>query len=207
MGFYDDKVLPRLVDRVCGMAELRPLRQEVVQGLRGDVVEIGFGSGLNLRYLDADEVDKLLVIEPNDTARRLGEERTARSDVPVEFLGLDGQALPLEDGSVDAVLSTFSLCTIPDVEAALGEIGRVLRPGGELHFLEHGLSPDPKVARWQHWLTPIQRKVAGGCHFDRPIADLVTGAGLEMTALRNTYLKGPKFPGYIFLGTADEILT
>jgi len=204
MGFYDDKVLPRLVDRVCGMAELRPLRQEVVQGLRGDVVEIGFGSGLNLRYLDADEVDKLLVIEPNDTARRLGEERTARSDVPVEFLGLDGQALPLEDGSVDAVLSTFSLCTIPDVEAALGEIGRVLRPGGELHFLEHGLSPDPKVARWQHWLTPIQRKVAGGCHFDRPIADLVTGAGLEMTALRNTYLKGPKFPGYIFLGTATK---
>jgi len=204
MGFYDDKVLPRLVDRVCGMAELRPLRQEVVQGLRGDVVEIGFGSGLNLRYLDADEVDKLLVIEPNDTARRLGEERTARSDVPVEFLGLDGQALPLEDGSVDAVLSTFSLCTIPDVEAALGEIGRVLRPGGELHFLEHGLSPDPKVARWQHWLTPIQRKVAGGCHFDRPIADLVTGAGLEMTALRNTHLKGPKFPGYIFLGTATK---
>jgi len=204
MGFYDDKVLPRLVDRVCGMAEIRPLRQEVVQGLRGDVVEIGFGSGLNLRYLDADEVDKLLVIEPNDTARRLGEERTARSDVPVEFLGLDGQALPLEDGSVDAVLSTFSLCTIPDVEAALGEIGRVLRPGGELHFLEHGLSPDPKVARWQHWLTPIQRKVAGGCHFDRPIADLVTGAGLEMTALRNTHLKGPKFPGYIFLGTATK---
>jgi len=204
MGFYDDKVLPRLVDRVCGMAELRPLRQEVVQGLRGDVVEIGFGSGLNLRYLDADEVDKLLVIEPNDTARRLGEERTARSDVPVEFLGLDGQALPLEDGSVDAVLSTFSLCTIPDVEAALGEIRRVLRSGGELHFLEHGLSPDPKVARWQHWLTPIQRKVAGGCHFDRPIADLVTGAGLEMTALRNTHLKGPKFPGYIFLGTATK---
>ena len=204
MGFYDDKVLPRLVDRVCGMAELRPLRQEVVQGLRGDVVEIGFGSGLNLRYLDADEVDKLLVIEPNDTARRLGEERTARSDVPVEFLGLDGQALPLEDGSVDAVLSTFSLCTIPDVDTALREVRRVLRSGGELHFLEHGLSPDPKVARWQHWLTPIQRKVAGGCHFDRPIADLVTGAGLEMTALRNTHLKGPKFPGYIFLGTATK---
>jgi ubiquinone/menaquinone biosynthesis C-methylase UbiE len=204
MGFYGDKVLPRIVDKVCGTGEIRALRREVVDGLQGKVVEIGFGSGLNLRYLEADEVEKLLVIEPNETARRLAESRIAESAVPVDFLGLDGQALPLEDSSVDAVLSTFSLCTIPDVKGALREVRRVLRPGGELHFLEHGLSPDPKVARWQHRLTPLERRIAGGCHFDRPIADLVTAAGLEVTALRNTHLKGPKFPGYIYLGIATK---
>jgi SAM-dependent methyltransferase len=156
---------------------------------------------LNLRYLP-DAVTRVQAVEPSELARKLAAARVAQATVPVEFVGIDGEALPLEDDSADAVLSTFTLCTIPDAAAALGEIRRVLRPGGTFHFLEHGLCPEPKVARWQHRLTPIQRRLAGGCHFDRPIDDLVSASGLEITKLRNTALKGPKTPGYLYVGTA-----
>lgn len=203
MGFYERVVLPRVIDRVCGVGEIRPLRGEVAAGLRGDVVEIGFGSGLNVRHLP-DGVTRVKAVEPSATARRLAEGRVARAGVPVEFVGLDGEALPLEDESADAVLSTFTLCTIPGVATALQEVRRVLRPGGTFHFLEHGLCPDPKVAKWQHRLTPIQRRIAGGCHFDRPIEDLVVDSGLEMAELRNTTLTGPKTMGYLYLGTARK---
>jgi SAM-dependent methyltransferase len=123
--------------------------------------------------------------------------------VTVEFVGLDGQALPLPDDCADAAVTTFTLCTIPDVPGALGELSRVLRPGGRLHFLEHGLSPDPKVAAWQHRLTPIQRRVCGGCHFDRPIAQLIAGAGFRIVTLENYYLAGPKTPSYLYQGVAE----
>lgn len=203
MGFYERVVLPRIIDKVCGTGEIRPLRQEVAEGLRGDVVEIGFGSGLNLRHLP-EGVDKLLAVDPAETGQRLAADRIARSKVDVEFVGLDGAELPLEDASVDAALCTFTLCTIPDVDQALAEVRRVLRPGGEFHFLEHGLSPEPKVARWQHRLTPIEKRIAGGCHFNRPIRTLVEDSGLEITAFRNHQMKGPKWAGYLSLGTARK---
>lgn len=115
--------------------------------------------------------------------------RVAASSVPVDYVGLDGQDLPLDDGSVDHVLTTWTLCTIPDVERALGEIRRVLRPGGALHFVEHGRAPDPKVARWQDRLTPIQRRIAGGCHLNRPIDELIAGVGLDVGRIDNYYLR------------------
>lgn len=134
--------------------------------------------------------------------KRLAARRLAACPIPVEFIGVEGEALPLDDQSVDGALSTFTMCTIPDVARALRELHRVIRPGGELHFLEHGLSPDPRVARWQHRLTPIQRRLFGGCHFDRPVDQLIAASGFEITSLENHYLKGPKTSGYLYEGVA-----
>ena len=122
--------------------------------------------------------------------------------MPIEYVGLDGEHLPLDDASVDHVLSTWTLCTIPDVGAALAEVRRVLRPGGALHFVEHGRSPDAAVARWQERLDPLQRRLVGGCHLTRPIDELIRASGLEMTQLRNHYLRGPKVFGYLYIGAA-----
>lgn len=203
MGFYREQVLPRIVDKACGVKEISALRARVVGGLRGEVLEIGFGSGLNLPYLPA-AVDRILAVDPAVTGQRLAARRLAECSIPVDFVGLEGEDLPLDDQSADAALSTFTMCTIPDLTRALREVHRVLRPGGELHFLEHGLSPDPPVAKWQHRLTPIQRRLFGGCHFDRPIDQLLTNSGFEITVLRNQYLKGPKTPGYLYEGVARK---
>ncbi len=200
---YEGQVLPRIVDKACGRKDIAPLRARVTEGLRGDVVEIGFGSGLNLPHLP-NTVERLLAVDPAVTGQRLAAQRLAASRIPVEFVGLDGADLPLDDQSADAVLCTFTLCTIADVERALAEVHRVLRSGGEFHFLEHGLSPDPPVAKWQRRLTPMQRRVCGGCHFDRPIAELIRGSGFDITTMRNHYLKGPKTPSYLYEGIAQK---
>lgn len=143
-------------------------------------------------------------VEPANSGRSLAANRVAASAVPVDYVGLNGEDMPLEDASVDHVLTTWTLCTIPNVTRALGEVRRVLRPGGALHFIEHGLSPDPKVARWQDRLTPIQRRVFGGCHLNRPIDDLVRGSGLEVSQLENFSAKGPRPFGYMFEGVATK---
>ena len=151
-------------------------------------------------------VRRVWAVDPTTVGRKLAAERVAASPVPVEYVGLDGEQLPLEDGSVDHVLTTWTLCTIPDVGRALAEVHRVLRPGGVLHFLEHGRSPDPKVARWQDRLTPSQRRLFGGCHLNRPIDQLVAGSGLEVTELEKFNLPepGPKAMGYMFEGVATK---
>jgi ubiquinone/menaquinone biosynthesis C-methylase UbiE len=143
-------------------------------------------------------------VDPSAVARKLAADRIAASAVPVDYVGVDAQALPLEDATVDYVVSILTLCTIPSAERALAEIRRVLRPGGAFHFAEHGLSPQETVARWQHRLTPLQRRVFGGCHINRPIDRLVARAGLELTRLDNYYLKGPHAFGYMFDGVAAK---
>jgi ubiquinone/menaquinone biosynthesis C-methylase UbiE len=143
-------------------------------------------------------------VDPATGGRWLAAKRLANSPVPVEYADIDGQTLPMESGSIDHVLTTWTLCTIPDVERALGEIARVLRSGGALHFAEHGRSPDPPVARWQDRLTPIQRMVFGGCHLNRPIDQLIGACGLELTELRTFYMRGPKIFGYTFQGIAAK---
>jgi SAM-dependent methyltransferase len=202
MAWWKDRIVPHLVNRMCARHDFDEPRRRALAGLRGVVVEIGFGSGHNLAHYPPT-VDRVLAVEPSNVARRLAEPRLEAASVPVEFAGLDGQHLDLADDAVDGAVSTFTLCTIPDAHRALREVMRVLRPGGRLHFLEHGLSPDPDVAAWQHRLTPIQRRVLGGCHLDRPIAELLGAAGLRMTSLDNFYLSGPKAPGYAYLGTAE----
>lgn len=190
MGFWEERVVPRLVDLSLRGGDIDRLRADACADLRGRVLELGFGSGLNTRFYPA-AVEAVGAVEPSDTGWRMSAPRRERSAVPVERVGLDGQRLSAEDASHDAVLCTFTLCTIPDPAAALAEVRRVLRPGGTLHFLEHGLSPDARVAAWQRRLEPVQRAVAGGCHLTRNPGALVTSAGLEVLALRREYLPAP----------------
>lgn len=205
VGWWNERVVPRLTDVLLSGGALDSLRARVCQGLRGVVLEVGFGSGLNVTHYPS-AVERVLAVEPSDVAWHLAAERLTSGPPTVVRAGLDGQELALLDRSVDCALSTFTLCTIPDPEAALGEVRRVLRPGGEFNFLEHGLAGDPRVARWQHRLTPLQRRVAAGCHLDRPVADVVAGAGLEIVALDTFYLDervpGAKAYGHLYLGRA-----
>ena len=202
MGFYGTAVLPRLINATAGVKALDPLRRRVCAGLAGDVVEIGFGSGFNVPFYPA-AVTRVAAVEPSDLAWRLAGERLRAAAVPVQRAGLDGQSLPFADGSYDAALSTWTLCSIPAAAAAHAELRRVLKPGGTLHFLEHGLAPDERVRRWQRRLDPLQQRIAGGCHFTRPIADLLTAAGFTIEELDVFYEKGaPKFEGAYSLGVA-----
>ncbi|QCQ93431.1 class I SAM-dependent methyltransferase [Rhodococcus sp. SGAir0479] len=203
MGFYTDRIVPHLVDASCGMSLTEASRRRVCAGLHGRVVEIGFGSGLNVPFYP-DAVMSVSAVEPADVAWRLAQKRVAHSDIPVERSGLDGQALPFPDDTFDTALSTWTMCTIPDAGAALRELRRVLTPDGTLHFVEHGLAPHANVRRWQRRFEPIQKAVAGGCHLTRDIPALVRAGGFEIGELDTFYEKGaPKIMGALSLGVAE----
>ncbi len=202
MGIYGEQVLPRIINVACGMKVTRPLRRRVCEGLHGQVVEVGFGSGLNVPFYPA-AVTGVAAVEPADVGWKLARNRLAASNILVERCGLDSQSLPLADDSYDVALTTWTLCTIPDVAAALRELQRVLKPGGSLHFVEHGLAPDEHVRHWQHRLEPMQKRLFGGCHLTRPIVDLLKDAGFTITELDVFYEKGaPKPMGADSLGIA-----
>jgi SAM-dependent methyltransferase len=203
VGLYENQILPRCINMVMGGAELGRLRNRVTSGLAGDVLEIGFGSGRNVPYYPAG-LTHVWAVDPATAGRKLAAKRVAASPVPIEYIGLDAQTLPLPDGSIDHVLSTWTLCTIPDVSAALAEVRRVLRPGGALHFIEHGRSPEAKMARRQDRLDPLNRRLFGGCHLNRPIDHLVADAGFELTKLSTYYHKRPSADGYTFEGVATK---
>jgi SAM-dependent methyltransferase len=205
MGWWEAHVVPRMVDVACATRPIMDLRGEVCAGLRGRVIEIGFGSGLNLGALPA-EVTAVDAVEPSDLGWSRSQARRKAAPVPVTRIGLDGQDLAAEDAAYDSALCTFSLCTIEDPQRALAEIARVLKPGGTLRFLEHGLAPDDGVRRWQRRLEPIQRRVAGGCHLTREPVAMIAAAGLEVDGVQSGYLgPGPGKPmGFVSRGSATR---
>ena len=201
MGFYENQVLPRAIDLLLGNKEMGKLRQRALEGVSGSVVEIGFGSGTNLPYYP-DDVTRVYAVDPAVVGRKLAAKRVAASAITVDYVGLDGASIPLDDASVDTAVSTWTLCTVPNVDAALHELRRVVRPGGTLVFLEHGLADEPTVARRQHRWNPIQKRVAGGCNVDRDHEALIAGAGFDIAQLSKFWISGPKVMSYMYTGTA-----
>ena len=202
MGYYGDRVLPHIINVVMNTKQTRRIRERVCEGLKGEVLEIGFGTGHNLPYLPAT-VTRLLAVEPSGRSVELARQRIDATPVDVEVIGLDGQRLPVDDASVDAVLCTWSLCTIPDAIAAVREARRVLRPGGQFHFIEHGAAPDDGVRRWQDRLNPIQNRIGGGCDLNRDIAGIIEAGGMTISALDRYYNPGePKAFGSMYEGVA-----
>lgn len=202
MGFYSDQVLPRAIDWAMNTAELREIRERCLAGAAGDVLEVGFGSGLNLPHYPQG-VSKLFAVDPALVGRKLARKRLAGCPFPVEFVGLDGQSIPLPDASLDFAVSTWTLCTIPNPLAALSEMARVLKPEGKLHFVEHGRAPERRVRRWQDLWNPVHKRLAGGCHLNRDMSALVEAAGFRIDSIENFYSKGPRIFTYTYLGRAS----
>jgi ubiquinone/menaquinone biosynthesis C-methylase UbiE len=202
VGFYDDQIVPRVLTLSMSTKELARVRARRLEQVEGTVLEVGFGSGLNLPHYRSD-LTKLYALDPSKVGLQLARKRLARAAFPVELLPLGAEGnIPLEDASVDAVVTTWTLCTIPDPVAALREMHRVLRPGGRYYFVEHGLSPDPAVAKWQRRIDPFEVAIAGGCHFTRPIAAIVNDSPFELESVENFHLPGPRFATYTYFGNA-----
>jgi ubiquinone/menaquinone biosynthesis C-methylase UbiE len=202
MSWYEEKVLPRLINVACSSKPAHKQREKVVPRASGDVLEIGFGSGLNLAHYDQDKVRRIWGLEPSEGMRRLAEKPIANSGLDVELIDLPGEEIPLEDNSVDTVLITFTLCTIPEVATALDGMRRVLKPGGQLLFSEHGKAPDANVVKWQDRMNPVWKKVSGGCNMNRDIPALLGAAGLEVQDDNRMYVPGLKSLSYTYWGAA-----
>jgi ubiquinone/menaquinone biosynthesis C-methylase UbiE len=204
MGFYRNVVLPRLCDLSMRNKRLRPYRERVIGAAEGRVLEIGAGSSLNLQLyrLGAKEV---VALEPDPSLLRMAERNARQAPRPVTFLKASAEQIPLDTGSVDTVITTWTLCTIPDAVRALRETRRVLKATGKLLFVEHGLAPEQNVQKWQNRLTPVWTKIGGGCHLNRPIAQIIETAGYAIERLETGYLPGPKFLAYLSEGSARPI--
>jgi ubiquinone/menaquinone biosynthesis C-methylase UbiE len=204
MGLYSKYVFPRLMDRVLSTEEIDQIRRSLLSEVRGDIFEIGFGTGLNLPHYP-DTVKRITTADPSIGGYRLAQRRIAQSRIEVLHRPLNGESLPFADNSFDSVVCTFTLCSIADVDKALLELRRILKPSGRIHFVEHGLADDPRLQWWQHKLTPLQRRIGDGCHLDRDIRALLLRSGFRIEHLDNLYLKGaPRLGGYLYRGIATK---
>ncbi len=203
MGFYDRHVLPHVLDWTCGSTPIQRQRQKIVPLAMGRVLEIGIGTGLNLPFYDGARVERVIGLDPAEPMLRRARRRSGDLKFAVEYLALEGERIPLDRASVDTVLVTYTLCTIADVSAALDGMRRVLKPSGRLIFCEHGTAPDAAVRRWQNRLTPVWRRIGGGCNLNRDIPALIEGAGFVIDDLNSAYLGDiPRFAGFNYWGTA-----
>ena len=207
MSFYEQRILPHLINCACGSPPIRHIRKRIVPLCEGKVLEIGMGSGLNLPYYDPAKVEFIWGLEPSSSMRKRASKNIEKSDLVINWLDLPSETIPLEDNSVDTILLTFCLCTISDTKMALKEMHRVLKQSGRLLFAEHGLSANTNIAKWQNTITPGWKKMAGGCHLNRPINQLISDASFKITTIDQFYQHGiPKIAGYIYLGEAQKII-
>lgn len=203
MSFYERHILPWVLDCACGVAPVTGQRRKVVPLARGRVLEVGIGSGLNLAHYDPSKITSLIGLDPGAELISMARRRAAKTSLPIEFLQLEGESIPLDDESVDTVVVTYTLCSIPGVEQALGQMRCVLKRDGSLLFCEHGLAPDAGVVKWQRRMEPLWGRLAGGCHLTRDIPALLRGAGFAVELSETAYLKGaPRFAGYHYIGAA-----
>lgn len=201
MSFYHDRILPCLIHLTMRQQNLVPYRQRVMSAAEGRILEVGVGSGLNLPFY-SDKAGHVFALDPSPRLLDRAQKETGRARCPVDLVEGSAEDIPLQDRTVDAVVTTWTLCTIPNVVGALGEMRRVLRPGGQLLFVEHGRSPDESVRRWQDRLTPAWKRIGGGCHLNRAITELIEAAGFHIDHLETGYMKGPKPMTFMFEGRA-----
>lgn len=202
MGLYSRYILPKVIHFTCGLKPNMRQREKVVPRAHGRVLEVGIGSGLNLPYYDSAKVSKVWGLDPAPEMTQMAKRAVRSLPFEVEFIGLPGDEIPLEDNSVDTVVVTYTLCTIPDTAPALRQISRVLRPGGELIFCEHGAAPDASVRRWQDRLNPIWKRLGGGCNLNRPIPTLIEAGGFRIKSLDTMYIIAWRPAGFNYWGTA-----
>ncbi|CUT13513.1 SAMdependent methyltransferase PA0798 UbiE paralog [Bradyrhizobium sp.] len=201
MGFYNDIILPRLCDLAMRNTDLMPYRERAIRAARGRVLEIGIGSGRNLPFYGA-AVKQVIGLEPGPSLLDMAR-HAPRGDAPIEFVEASAEAIPIEDHSIDTVVTTWTMCSIPDVDRAITEARRVLKPGGKLVFVEHGRAPEPRVRWWQDRLTPAWRRISGGCHLNRDIAEVVRSNGFHIEQMHTGYMNGPKPMSFMYEGQAS----
>lgn len=202
MGLYDRYVLPRVIHLACSSKPNMKQREKIVPLAEGEVLEIGMGSGLNLPYYDRKKVRKVWGLEPSEGMRQLARRNLGGANLDLEMIDLPGEEIPLDANSIDTVVITYTLCTIPDMRTALMGMQRVLRPGGKLLFCEHGVAPDERVAAWQHRINPAWRMLAGGCNINRDIPAVIQAAGFKVVNDERMYIPGIKILSYNYWGTA-----
>ena len=202
MTFYERYCLPRLLDLACGVRPVRRQRDRIVPLARGEVLEVGIGTGLNLPHYRAEQIERIWGLDPATQMNRTTRKRLCGTGLDLELLALSAEQIPVENDRFDTVVLTYTLCSIPDPVAALREMKRTLRPGGRLLFCEHGLAPEPSIARWQRRLTPAWRRIAGDCHMDRDVPALLDAAGFKVDDLQQGYIPGPRVLTYNYWGEA-----
>ena len=201
MGFYSNLVIPYCIEWAMSSSDLEQYRQQLLANVSGEILEIGFGTGLNLPYYP-ETVTKITTVDPNPGMKKLARSRIANSRITVDYKVLNGESLPMENNRFDSIVCTWTLCSIPSVKQAIGEVHRLLKPGGKFFFIEHGLSKDASIQFWQNCLTPLQKVIADGCHLNRQISDLV---GLQFSDVTTEQFYAPKLPkviGYMYQGVA-----
>lgn len=201
MGLYQDHVLPLLIHLSMRQRNLAAYRARVVPAAQGRVLEIGIGSGLNLPYYGT-AVEQIIGLDPSPKLLAMARKAARQAAIPLELIENSAEAIPLYNRSIDTIVTTWTMCSIPDVQRALGEMRRILKPGGRLLFVEHGRSPDVRVCRWQDRLTPVWCRIGGGCHLNRAISELIEGAGFGIEQLETGYMRGPKPMTFMYEGSA-----